>query len=115
MHSEEPQSTPPPTEGQTVPPEEQIIPTAGLVQEDEQTQGSESQGGEQSQGKAEEMKSQAADKAEEMADKVKEAAPESVGAAAGQAQSLARANPMPVGLAVAFVAGVVVGRIASRR
>jgi ElaB/YqjD/DUF883 family membrane-anchored ribosome-binding protein len=116
MHSEEPQSTPPPTEGQTVPPEEQIIPTAGLVQEDEQTQGGEeSQGGEQAQGKAEEMKSQATDKAEEMADKVKEAAPESVGAAAGQAQSLARANPMPIGLAVAFVAGVVVGRIASRR
>lgn len=102
MHSEEPQSTPPPTEGQTVPPEEQIIPTAGLVQEDEQTQGD--QGDQQDQGKA-----------EGMADKVKEAAPESVGAAAGQAQSLARANPMPIGLAVAFVAGVVVGRIASRR
>jgi hypothetical protein len=97
MHSEEPQNTPQ-TEGQTIPPEEQIIPTAGLVQEDEQTQSDE-----QSQGE------------EGMADKVKEAAPESVGAAAGQAQSLARANPMPIGLAVAFVAGVVVGRIASRR
>jgi ElaB/YqjD/DUF883 family membrane-anchored ribosome-binding protein len=109
MHPQEPQNTPP-TEGQTIPPEEQIIPTAGLVQEDEQTQL-----GEESQGKAEELKSQATEKAEEMADKVKEAAPESVGAAAGQAQSLARSNPMPIGLAVAFVAGVVVGRIASRR
>jgi F0F1-type ATP synthase assembly protein I len=107
MHPEEPQNAPP-TEGQTIPPEEQIIPTAGLVQEDEQTQG-------EDQGKAEEMKTQATDKAEEMADKVKEAAPESVGAAAGQEQSLARANPMPIALAVAFVAGVVFGRIASRR
>ena len=82
----QPDETPdaPPTEGQTIPPEEQIIPTAGLVQEDEQTQGEEpTQGG---QG----------------------------GGMGGQAQSLARANPMPIGLAVAFVAGVVVGRIASR-
>ena len=86
MHSEEPQSTPPPTEGQTVPPEEQIIPTAGLVQEDEQTRGEE--------------QAQQGDQAENIT---------------GQAQSLARANPMPIGLAVAFVAGVVVGRIASRR
>jgi hypothetical protein len=96
MHPQEPQNTPP-TEGQTIPPEEQIIPTAGLVQEDEQTQ--------EDQSKSDEG----------MADKVKEAAPESVGAAAGQAQSLARSNPMPIGLAVAFVAGIVVGRIASRR
>ena len=96
MHPQEPQNTPP-TEGQTIPPEEQIIPTAGLVQEDEQTQGEQSQSD------------------EGMADKVKEAAPESVGTAAGQAQSLARSNPMPIGLAVAFVAGIVVGRIASRR
>jgi F0F1-type ATP synthase assembly protein I len=96
MHSEETPSTPP-TEGQTVPPEEQIIPTAGLVQEDEQTQGEEQP-----------------QEDDGMAGKVKEAAPESAGAAAQQAQSLARANPMPIGLAIAFVAGVVVGRIASR-
>lgn len=76
----------PPTEGQTIPPEEQIIPTAGLVQEDEPSQGEPSQG-DQGQG----------------------------GGMGGQAQSLARANPMPIGLAVAFVAGVVFGRIASRR
>jgi ElaB/YqjD/DUF883 family membrane-anchored ribosome-binding protein len=84
MHAEEPQSAPP-TEGQTIPPEEQIIPTAGLVQEDEQTQGEQAQ---------------SEDRTENVA---------------GQAQSLASSNPMPIGLAVAFVAGVVVGRIASRR
>lgn len=89
-----------PTEGQTIPPEEQIIPTAGLVQEDEQTSGppigqptsDESTSSEQShddQGQG--------------------------GGMGQQAQSLARANPMPIGLAVAFVAGVVFGRIASRR
>lgn len=35
--------------------------------------------------------------------------------AAEEAGSLARANPMPIALAASFVAGVVVGRIASRR
>ena len=99
MHSEEPQPAPP-TEGQTIPPEEQIIPTAGLAQEDEQTQEVQPQG-EQTE-------------AQGMADKVKEAAPESAGEAAQQAQSLARENPMPIALAAAFVAGVVVGRIFSR-
>lgn len=84
MHPQEPQNTPP-TEGQTVPPEEQIIPTAGLVQEDEQTQGEQAQ-------------------SDDRSDNV-----------AGQAQSLAAANPAPIALAVAFVAGIVVGRIASRR
>ena len=90
MHPEEPPNTPP-TEGQTIPPEEQILPSGGLVQEDEQTQGDEG-----------------------LADKVKEAAPESMGAAAGQAQSLARENPTPIALAGAFVAGVVIGRMLSR-
>jgi len=66
-----------------IPPQEQILPTGGLAQEDEPTQGG--------------------------------AAPESVGAAAQQAQSLAREKPVPIALAGAFVAGVVVGRIASRR
>jgi ElaB/YqjD/DUF883 family membrane-anchored ribosome-binding protein len=107
----------PPTEGQIIPPEEQILPSGGgpiLGQEATEAVQEES-GGEESQDKAEELKGQATEKAEEMADKVKEAAPESMGQAASQAQSLARANPMPIGLAVAFVAGVVVGRIASRR
>jgi len=91
VHSEETPDVPP-TEGETVPPGEPTVPSTGQVQEDEQTQGDD-----RAQGKA-----------EEMADKVKEAAPE-------QMQSLAREKPMPIALAAAFVAGVVVGRIASRR
>lgn len=81
MHSEEPPNTPP-TEGQTVPPEEQILPTGGIVQEQEEP-------------------SQAPPT---------DAPP----SAASQAQSLAQENPMPIALAAAFVAGVVVGRILSR-
>jgi hypothetical protein len=87
-----PDETPdtPQTEGQTIPPEEQIIPTAGLVQEDEQTQEAPSGGqpSQDEQGQGSGM--------------------------AGQAQSLARENPAPLALAAAFVAGIVVGRIASR-
>lgn len=104
----QPDQTPdaPPTEGQTIPPEEQIIPTAGLVQEDEQTSGppigqptsDESTSSEQSQGES------------TQGDQGGQG-----GGVGQQAQSLARANPMPIGLAVAFVAGVVFGRIASRR
>lgn len=45
---------------------------------------------------------------------VQEAATESASGAAGQAQSLARENPMPIALAGAFIAGVVFGRIFSR-
>ncbi|HEV2790632.1 MAG TPA: hypothetical protein VGV69_04970 [Solirubrobacterales bacterium] len=120
-----------PTEGQTVPPEEETVPSGGgtipaqeqilpsgggsMPAPEAQTQDEPAQEGGGSQGKAEEMKGQAAEKAAEMADKVKEAAPESMGAAAGQAQSLAREKPVPIALAGAFVAGVVVGRIASRR
>ena len=87
----QPDETPdaPPTEGQTIPPEEQIIPTAGLVQEDEQTQGEPSRSEPNQGGQG--------------------------GGMGEQAQSLARENPAPLALAVAFVAGIVVGRIASRR
>jgi hypothetical protein len=86
-----PQETPnePQTEGQIIPPEEQIIPSGGGTMPPPEV----GPGGDQSES---------------------EATPEPM-AAAGQAQSLARSNPMPIGLAVAFVAGVVVGRIASRR
>ncbi|HWT90811.1 MAG TPA: hypothetical protein VN179_06815 [Solirubrobacterales bacterium] len=90
----------PSTEGQTVPPGEETVPSGGLVQEDEQTRGDQQEQGEDDQG---------------IADKVKEAAPEAAGAAAQQAQSLAREKPVPIALAGAFIAGVVVGRIASRR
>jgi hypothetical protein len=72
-----------PTEGQIVPPEEQILPSGGGTMpapEAEVTGG-------------------------------QEAAPD----AAQHAQSLVRANPTPILLAISFVAGVVVARIASRR
>jgi hypothetical protein len=96
MHPEETPSTPP-TEGQTVPPEEQILPSGGGTMPAPEAEVTGEQGGDaDDQG---------------LAEKAKEAAPE----AAQQAQSLARANPVPIGLAISFVAGVVVGRIASRR
>jgi hypothetical protein len=112
MPDEDPQA--PPTEGQIVPPEEQILPTGGgtmpppeqpvaggdQVQTDEQTQDEPPQ---ESEGKA-----------EEVAGKLKEAAPEAVSAAAGGAQSLASQNRTPIALAAVFAAGVVVGRLISR-
>jgi hypothetical protein len=82
MHPAEPLNTPP-TEGQTIPPEEQILPSGGGTMPPPEAE-------------------------------VQDAATESAGAAAGQAQSPARENPMPIALAGAFVAGVVVGRIFSR-
>jgi len=78
------------TPGKIVPPEEQILPSGGGTMPAPEARVTAEQG----EG---------------------EAAPEPVAAAAGQAQSLAGANPVPIGLAVSFVAGVVVGRIASRR
>lgn len=96
-----------PTEGQIVPPEEQIIPSGGgPILGQEATDAVQEQGGGEAQeesgaqGKAEEMKSQAGEKAEEFTQ---------------QAQSLAQQKPMPIALAAAFVAGIVIGRIASRR
>jgi hypothetical protein len=102
----------PPTEGQIVPPEEQIIPSGGgPILGQEATDAVQESGGEEpEQGGGEPEQSD-----EGMADKVKEAAPESFTAAAGQAQSLAKEKPMPIALAAAFVAGIVVGRIASRK
>jgi hypothetical protein len=99
MHPEETPSTPP-TEGQIVPPEEQILPSGGGTMPAPEADVTDEQREDEDQG---------------MAGKAKEAAPDSVGDAAQQAQSLARANPTPILLAVSFVAGVVVGRIASRR
>jgi ElaB/YqjD/DUF883 family membrane-anchored ribosome-binding protein len=54
-------------------------------------------------------------KVEELAGKAKDATPASAGAGMQQAQSAARENPMPVVAAAAFVAGVVAGRVLSRR
>ena len=105
MSAEETPETPP-TEGQIVPPEEQILPSGGGAMPAPEA----SVAAEQGEGEA-----HGTDEPQGMADRAKEAAPEPVAAAAGQAQSLARANPMPIALAASFVAGVVVGRIASRR
>jgi hypothetical protein len=85
----------PPTEGQIVPPEEQILPTGGGTMPPPEAEVEE-----------------AASESEEA--EPKQSAPDPIGAAAGQAQSLAQENPMPIALAAAFVAGVVVGRILSR-
>jgi hypothetical protein len=99
MNPEESPNTPQ-TEGQSVPPEEQILPTGGLVQEDEQTQDEPPQPEEKAQ---QEEQAPHGDAQQDQAPPIQ------------QAQSLARANPMPIALAASFVAGVVVGRIASRR
>lgn len=75
----------------------------------------------QTQAKADELKEQAAAKAEEakakareIGEKAKEAAPDSAGEGVQQAQRLAQENPLPMALAGAFVAGLVVGRMLSR-
>jgi hypothetical protein len=91
-----------PTEGQIVPPEEQILPSGGGAMPAPEASVTGEQGGSEDQG---------GDEDQGLAEKAQEAAPE----AAQQAQSLARANPTPILLAISFVAGVVVARIASRR
>jgi hypothetical protein len=98
MHQEDPQA--PPTEGQIVPPEEQILPTGGGTMPPPEAEVEEPAPGEAAP--------------EEEAPGAKRAPPDPAGAPAAQAQSLARENPMPIALAAAFVAGVVVGRIFSR-
>jgi hypothetical protein len=75
----------PPTEDQIVPPEEQILPTGGGTMPPPEAEVEEGP-----------------------------AAPDPVAGATGQAQSLAQENPMPLALAGAFLAGLVVGRILSR-
>lgn len=68
----------------------------------------------QAKAKVEEIKGQAKEKVGEIKDKAGEAAPDSAGAGAQQAQSLAREHPLPIGLAAAFIAGVVIGRVSRR-
>ena len=68
----------------------------------------------QAQAKAEELKGQAGAKAKELSDKAKEAAPDSAREGVQQAQRLAKENPVPLALAGAFLAGVVLGRLLSR-
>ena len=75
----------------------------------------------QAQAKKEELKGQASEKVEEAKEKAgelggraKEAAPKSAQEGVGQAQRLASENPVPLALAGAFLAGIVVGRLFSR-
>ncbi|HXS47616.1 MAG TPA: DUF3618 domain-containing protein [Solirubrobacterales bacterium] len=72
----------------------------------------------QAQVKADELKGQVGAKAQEvkakaaeLGGKAKEAAPDSAGEGAQQAQRLAQENPVPMGLAGAFVAGLLLGRL----
>lgn len=95
MHTEETPDTPQ-TEGQTIPPEEQIIPSGGgPILGQETTQEVHGQGG----GEAPTPEGQTQ---------------EPMGAPAEQAKSLAQRGPNPIALAAAFVAGIVIGRMASR-
>jgi ElaB/YqjD/DUF883 family membrane-anchored ribosome-binding protein len=75
----------------------------------------------QAQDKTDELKEQAGAKAQEakakaqeLGDKAKEIAPDSAGEGVQQAQRVARENPVPVALAGAFLAGIVLGRLTSR-
>lgn len=75
----------------------------------------------QAQSKVDDMKQTVSDKKDEFTAKAKakasqaqDATPESVGAGASQAASVAQENPVPLALAGAFLGGVVVGWILSR-
>lgn len=96
MHTEETPDTPQ-TEGQTIPPEEQIIPSGGgPILGQEATEEVHEQGG-----------GEALPTPEGQTQKP-------MGAPAEQAKSLAQQNPNPIALAAAFIAGIVIGRMASR-
>lgn len=75
----------------------------------------------QAEAKKEELKEQASAKADEakakvqdLGEKAKQAAPDSAGEGVAQAQRFAQENPLPVAVAVAFVAGLLLGRILYR-
>jgi ElaB/YqjD/DUF883 family membrane-anchored ribosome-binding protein len=60
------------------------------------------------------VKKQAKAKAKDLGDKAKQAAPDSAGEGVQQAQQFAQANPVPLAIGGAFLAGFVLGRIVSR-
>lgn len=113
MHTEETPDTPQ-TEGQTIPPEEQIIPSGGgPILGQEATQGVHEQGG----GEAPSESSSQAPTPEGQTQGTEDSqskTQEPMAAATEQAKSLAQQNPNPIALAAAFVAGIVIGRMASR-
>jgi ElaB/YqjD/DUF883 family membrane-anchored ribosome-binding protein len=68
----------------------------------------------QAKAKIDSAKQSAQQKAEELASKAKEVAPDSAGAGAQQMAGIAQENPVPLAIAGAFVAGVIVGWILGR-
>jgi hypothetical protein len=108
MHSEETPDTPQ-TEGQTIPPEEQIIPSGGgPILGQEATQGVHEPGGG-------EAPTETSTEPPTPEGQTQDKAQEPMAAAAEQAKSLAQQSPNPIALAAAFVAGIVIGRMASHR
>lgn len=69
----------------------------------------------QAQHKVEEVKQRVGAKREEFTHRAQAATPDSAGQAAVQAKAAAQNNPIPFIAAGAFVAGLVVGRLTSRR
>jgi ElaB/YqjD/DUF883 family membrane-anchored ribosome-binding protein len=69
---------------------------------------------EQAREKAESVKETAREKTGSLGQKTREATPESAGAAAQQVAGTARENPVPMAIAGAFAAGLVVGWILRR-
>jgi uncharacterized protein DUF3618 len=68
----------------------------------------------QAKAKAEEVKRSAQARKDEFVSKAKSAAPESAGGAAQQVTGAAKSNTVPLGIAGAFAAGFLLGRLTSR-
>jgi hypothetical protein len=69
----------------------------------------------QAKAKVEERKEALSDKKDEVVSKLKHAAPDSASDGAAQVGSAARENPVPVGIAGALAAGIVIGWWLGRR
>jgi len=63
----------------------------------------------------EETKATIADKREQITGKAREMSPDGATAAASNAAEAARRNPLPLAVAGAFVAGLLIGRLLTRR
>ena len=68
----------------------------------------------QTQRKVAEVKQTIEDKRSELMGKTRSATPDGASSAAGSVQQTARENPIPVAIAGAFAAGLIVGRITRR-
>ena len=65
--------------------------------------------------RVEETKANIADKREQITGKAREISPDGATAAASSATQAARSNPMPLAVAGAFMAGLLVGRLLASR